>query len=133
MHIPARKYRSKMRNDTFLSFYLKTSTIRVFKRSIRKIDYPLYVRFLIHPTKLQMAMTAYDKKELTSFRVPIDLLNDETNASLCIHSKKLCGLIERRMGWEPGRSYRVPGRQLPGRKAFVFYLSEAHEVTRNPE
>ncbi len=119
-----------MENKTFISFYLKTSTIRVFKRSIRTIEYPTYVRFLIHPEKLQIAMTAYNKKELTSFRVSLDLLNDEPNASLCIHSKKLCGMVARKMGWQAGKSYRVPGNRLAGKKAFIFYLEEAFEVTR---
>ena len=120
-----------MTENTFLSFYLKTSTIRVFKKSIRIIEYPSYVRFLIHPTRLQIAMTAYNKKELTSFKVPIRLLNDDSKSSLSIHSKKLCGLVARKMGWIQGRSYRVPGRRLPGKKAFVFYLSDAYEVTRD--
>ena len=119
-----------MNDQSFLSFYLKTNTIRVFKKAIKTIEYPSYVRFLIHPLKLQMAMTPYDKKELTSFRVPVSLLNDETNASLAIHSKKLCGMVARKMGWTPGKSYRIPGRRLPGVKGFVFYLNEAYEVTR---
>ena len=119
-----------MRADSFLSFYLKTSTIRVFNRSIKKIDYPHFVRFLIHPTKLQIAMTAYYKKELTSFRVPRNLLNGDPRACLSIHSKKLCGLVARKMGWEDGRSYRIPGEMLQSKKAFVFYLEDAVEVTR---
>ena len=119
-----------MDESSFLSFYLKTSTIRVFKKSIRALEYPSYVRFLIHPTKLQIAMTTYDKKELTSFRVSSRILNVETDASLCIYSKKLCGLIARKMGWEHGKSYRIPGICLLGEKAFVFYLNEARDVTR---
>ena len=119
-----------MDESMFLSFYLKTNSIRVFKKSIRALEYPSYVRFLIHPTKLQIAMTAYDKKELTSFRVSTRILNDETSASLCIHSKKLCGMIARKMGWEQGKSYRIPGVRLIGNKAFVFYLNKARDVTR---
>ena len=119
-----------MSETSFISFYLKTNTIRVFKRAIKNIEYPSYVRFLIHPINLQIAMTAYNKKKLTSFRVPIRLLNDETNASLCIHSKRLCTLVSRKMGWESEKSYRIPGRRIMGKKAFVFYLKEAYEVTR---
>ena len=119
-----------MKADSFLSFYLKTSTIRVFNRSIRILDYPNFVRFLIHPTKLQIAMTAYSKKELTSFSVPLNLLNDDPRACLSIHSKKLCGLVARRMGWEDGRSYRIPGEIIQSKKAFIFYLEDAVEVTR---
>ena len=89
-----------------------------------------YVRFLIHPINLQITMTAYNKKKLTSFRVPTRLLNDETNACLCIHSKRLCTLVSRKMGWELHKSYRIPGRRIMGKKAFVFYLSQVYEVTR---
>lgn len=119
--------------NTFISFYLKTSTIRVFKKAIKLIEYPSYVRFLIHPIRLQIAMTAYNKKKLTSFRVPVRLLNDETNVSLCIHSKRLCLLVSQKMGWEAEKSYRVPGRRMMGKKAFVFNLNEAYEVTRNQD
>ena len=120
-----------MAEKTFISFYLKSSTIRVFTKSVKLLEYPKYVRLLINPTKLQLAMTAYNRKELTSFRVPNGLLNDECkNTSLCFHSKMLCSLVSAKMGWIPGKSYRIPGASLNGNKGFVFYLSDAFEVTR---
>ena len=116
---------------------MSTSTERPFvsctASGLALVSILLIRAFLIHPIRLQIAMTAYNKKKLTSFRVPVRLLNDETNVSLCIHSKRLCLLVSQKMGWEAEKSYRVPGRRMMGKKAFVFNLNEAYEVTRNQD
>ena len=56
-------------NKTSISFYLRNDTVRVFTSALRALDKPKYVRFLINPNTLKMAMTEYGQKEFTSFRV----------------------------------------------------------------
>ena len=115
-------------NKTYISFYLPRHTLRVFVKAIRALEEPTYVRFLINPETLKMAMENYGKKEFTSFRVSRRMIEDSNSSSLRIHSKKFCDLIARRMNWDFGKGYRVPGTIYPEQNVVVYSLSEAQEI-----
>lgn len=117
-----------MNNKTYISFYLKNSTIRVFTSSVRKIGSPRYVRFLVNPETNKMAMTSYDKKEFSSFRVSGKVYLDSKCSSLKICSKKFCTLLSNRFGWGENKSYRIPGEVFPKEKIVIYDLTEAKET-----
>jgi len=115
-------------NKTRISFYLRNNTIRVFTSALRVLDKPKYVRFLINPNTLKMAMTEYGQKEFTSFRVSRKIFEDSKDKSFRIMSKKLCTLIANRMNWDPNKSYWVEGRIYPEQKVVVYDLTSAKEI-----
>lgn len=115
-------------NKTRISFYLRNNTIRVFTSALRVLDKPKYVRFLINPNTLKMAMTEYDQKEFTSFKVSRKIFEDSKDKSFRIMSKKLCTLIANRMNWNPEKSYWVEGRIYPEQKVVVYDLTSSKEI-----
>lgn len=120
-----------MGEKTHLSFYLAYNTFRVFTDAVRHVGCPGYVRFLINPDDLRMAMEAYDKKGLTSFKVPGKLFSDTKGTSMRIHSKRFCHLLADKMGWDVTRSYRIPGDIFPRQQVVIFDLSQAVVVKRS--
>ena len=42
-----------------------------------------------------------------------------------VNSYPLCTLLKNRLGWEEGKSYRVPGKTYPGQHVAVFDLTAA--------
>ena len=115
-------------NKTRISFYLRDYTVRVFTSALRALDKPKYIRFLINPDTLKMAMTEHRQKEFTSFRVSRKIFEDSKDKSFRIHSKKFCVLIANRMNWDPDRSYWVEGRIYPEQKVVVYDLTSAKEI-----
>ena len=53
-------------NKTRISFYLRDYTVRVFTSALRALDKPKYVRFLINPDTLKMALSIVRKSSLHS-------------------------------------------------------------------
>ena len=112
-----------MSNQTYISFYLKSNTIRVFKSSIKAINAPMYIRFRINNETNQMIIEPYNKKKFTSFRVPQNLFDVE--GSMELHSKSFCRIMSNRMKWDYNRSYRIPGKIYLEQKIIMFDLSQA--------
>lgn len=115
-------------NNTYMSFYLRSDTFRVFTGALRVLDAPKYVRFLVNPDTLKMAMIEYDQKEFTSFKVSKKILYDSRRNCLSIRSKKFCVLIADRMKWDRSKSYRVEGKIYPDQKVVVYDLSSAKAI-----
>lgn len=121
-------WQKKMREKTHMSFYLDRSTFHVFTNAIRRVGSPPYVRFLINPDNLCMAMESYDKKGPTSFSVPPKLFSDSKGTSMRIQSKRFCCLLADKMGWDETKSYRVPGHIFSKQQIVIFDLSQAVEL-----
>ncbi len=117
-----------MNNKTYISFYLKSNTVRVFTSSVRKIGSPKYVRFLINPKTNRMIMSSYDKKEFTSFRVSRKVLSDSKYSSLRIRSMRFCRLLANQFGWDVNKSYRIPGLVILNQELVVYDLTGAKEI-----
>lgn len=120
------------KNDTYLSFYLPRYTFRVFIKAVRALEKPTYVRFLVHPKTLKMAMVEYGEKSFSSFRVSRKILENTRSDSLRIHSKKFCDLVAERMNWNTGKCYRVPGMIYPEQRLVVYNLADAQEIPFKP-
>lgn len=82
-----------MAEETFVSFYLRSNTIRVFNAAVRKIGQPRFIRFMINPDTMQLAMLPAVKKDFQSFRVPKGLYSSHVgNDAMQVHSQKLVAL-----------------------------------------
>lgn len=115
-----------MANLTFISFYGKTGNIRIFKKAVRAIGLPKFIRFRINEDATSLLLEPFDRISLTSFRVPANL-NDEVG-NMDVYSKSLIDLLSQRLGWELGRSYRVPGKVLPQQGVVLYDLTQAQEI-----
>ena len=114
-----------MNNNTFMSFYLKDTQMRISTKALRDIGMPYYVRFLVNPQTNQMIMQAYDKKELTSFKVARKVFIDSKYHSFRIASKQFCTAVTHQLHWDMNRSYRVPGVIYSKQNLVQFDLSAA--------
>lgn len=119
-----------MADSTFVSFYLRYDTVHIFCDALRKIGRPEYIRFLVNENSLQMVMQAHDKKEFISFRVPKALYGHQygTRKRMHIRSKAFCQLLAAKMGWEPTKSYRIPGIIFPSQNLVRYDLALANEI-----
>lgn len=120
-----------MTDDTYLTIHMNPYYIRVFRNALKAVGMPRYVRFLMEPDSERMAMTAYDRKEFTSFRVP-QKISESGNKNACvrIHSHILCKALFRQFGWDTLRTYRIPGKLYPEQKAVIYNLTEAFSLDR---
>ena len=117
-----------MLNETYMSFYLSSFRIHVFRKAIAEIGEPKYIRFLVKDEGPSMIMEAYNKKDFQSHRVT----PKKESGGMEISSLPLCSLLKNRLGWEEGKSYRVPGRTYPSQHLAVFDLTAAEQI-QNPD
>ena len=52
-----------MSNETYISFYLNSSRIHIFRKAIKEIGNPKFIRFLVKEDGKSMIMEAYIKKD----------------------------------------------------------------------
>ena len=114
--------------NTFISFYLKSNTIRVSKKSLKIMGEPPYVRFLVNRDNQKMIMQGYDRISQISFRVRKQMCRKGSRETLFVHSKAFCLMIAHWMDWDEGKSYRIPGVVYPEQKIVLFNVSEATEI-----
>lgn len=115
------------KSSTYISFYNKRGTIRIFKKTIRLLGSPKFIRFRIHHEKQMLLLEPYGKIAFTSFRVPQNLNDD--NGKLDIYSKSFTQLISKVMGWNVNQSYRVVGEIDEIKKNVIFDLTRAEIIT----
>ena len=114
------------KSSTYISFYNKRGTIRIFKKTIRLLGSPKFIRFQIHHEKQMLLLEPYGKITFTSFRVPQNLNDD--NGKLDIYSKSFTHLISKVMGWDANQSYRVIGETDEIKKNVIFDLTRAEII-----
>ena len=116
-----------MESDTYLSLYLKSNTLRVFKSTLRLMGTPEFVQFSVHTDGNSMMLVPYHKKSFTSFRVPKNIYDDQ--GSLKVHSKGMCRLLANRLNWNVDCSYRVPGKYFQKQNMIIYNLSAASVIS----
>ena len=115
-----------MTEPSFISFYLRSNTIRVFVSSIRSIGQPHYVQFLINTETMQLVMMPAESKGFQSFRVPKGIIEPSTKRQrMTIRSQQFCRLLAQRLAWDSNFSYRVPGTVFTAQRIARFDLSKA--------
>ena len=115
-----------MSNETYISFYLNSSRIHIFRKAIKEIGNPKFIRFLVKEDGKSMIMEAYIKKDFQSHRVP--QIRDNANWKMEVTSIALCSLLKNRLNWEDNKSYRIPGKTYSGQHLAVFDLSAAEKI-----
>ena len=115
-----------MKNETFISFYLKSSRIHVFIDSLRAMGNPRRICFMLDDDGRELVLKPYDKTDLKSHAVPIKVYNGAKGME--VSSQKLCRLIAARHQWDTGKTYRVPGIIYPSMNCTIFALREAEVI-----
>ena len=116
-------------SETYISFYLNANRIHVFVEALRGIGSPRRICFMIDQDGRRLLMLPHTKKDFVSHGVPNSVYGGKD--SLEISSKKLCGLLASQHGWDPSRSYRVPGVIIPEKHLAAFDLKKAEMIIRS--
>ena len=111
--------------ETYISFYLNCNRIHVFKSTVKEIGSPKYIRFLVKEEGPSIVMESYDRKDFHSHRVR---LGSDSRNGMEISSYPLCTLLKNRLGWEDGKSYRIPGKSYPNQHLAAFNLEKAELI-----
>lgn len=111
---------------TYVSFYTKSNTIRIYKRTIRAMGMPNFIRLRIHQTKRLIIIEPYHKMTFASFRVPSP--SGRTWAGFDIHSKRFTEIVATMMNWDTERTYRVRGKFYEGQKIIRLDLLRAEHI-----
>ena len=115
-----------MQSDTFVSFYLTTSRIHIFRSTIKDIGNPKFIRFLVKEDGPSMIIEAYHKKDFQSHRVPKETATGYPEME--VRSLPLCYVLKNRLHREDGKSYRVPGKTYPQQRLAMFDLTAAEMI-----
>ena len=110
-------------NGIYISFYLKAHRIQIFVETLRSIGSPGRIRFLLTEDGRTLLIHPYGKRDFTSHIVPRQVYDGKR--SLEISSYKLCAILAELHGWDPGCSYRVPGRIAADARSVLFFLDKA--------
>ena len=115
-----------MENNVYLSFYLGSYTIRIFKDAIRKLQTPRFIQIQIHKDGHSLMIAPSNVNSLTTFRVPKNIYQD--NGNMEVHSYGLCRIIAEKLHGDITRSYRVPGYYIPEKGVAIFQLTKAELI-----
>lgn len=118
-----------MSETTYVSFYLGSNTIRIFKSTVRFLGTPKFIQFRVNGDLSSLILVPQSKNSLTNHRVSQNIY--AVTGSMEIHSKALCGLLAARCHWDTQRSYRVPGKLIDAQKIVLFDLSKATEIPQS--
>ncbi len=113
-------------NGVYISFYLKAHRIHIFVEALRSMGSPGQIRFLISENGRVLLIHPYGKRGFTSHRIPREVYGGKR--SLEISSYKLCTILAEFHGWDPGCSYRVPGRIAADTRSALFFLDKAEAI-----
>lgn len=117
-----------MRNDVaYVSFYMRSNTIRIFKSTIRAMGTPKFIRLRIHETEGTMIIEPYDRITFSSFRVPFPL--NDSKEGMDIHSKRFIRIVAALMRWDMEQTYRVTGKLYGKLKIVKFDLVQAVKLS----
>lgn len=117
-----------MRNNVaYVSFYMRSNTIRIFKSTIRAMGTPKFIRLRIHETEGTMIIEPYDRITFSSFRVSLPF--KDAKEGLDIHSKRFIRIIAEFMRWDMEQTYRVAGELYERQKIIKLDLLQAVKLS----
>lgn len=112
--------------NTYISFYLRNNRIHIFIDSLRGIDSPKFISFLIDEKGNNLVLIPYDKKDFHSHRVPVSVYQGKKGLELT--SIRLCKTMAKKFSWDTNKSYRVPGIIYNQQKIVVYNLLKAVSI-----
>lgn len=115
-----------MDSSTYISVYLYDDTVHIFKSTLKKMQCPKFIRFLVHENGKSLIMEPYDRKTQTSFKVPSGLFDGDK--SMRVYSKKFCAALSQMQGWNNRDTYRIPGKVFRSQRIVMFDLTQAIRI-----
>ena len=110
-----------MKNTVCISFYLRHTTIRLHRSTIRGLNNPPFIRFLISDDCKTMIVQSYEKKDFRSVRLCANQKGKSDNSE--IRSMGLCECVARINGWDFINSYRIYGKAIEHMGIAIFDFS----------
>jgi len=118
-----------MENSICISFYLRNSTIHLHQSTLKGINNPPFVKFLINQDRKTFIVQPCAEKDFYTTRVHIDQTGKADLAE--IYSIGFCGALVKINGWDKNNSYRVYGKMFPGQNIAVFDFSRSEIINEN--
>ena len=109
-----------------ISFYLRTGTIRLHRSTIRGLNNPSFVRFLLSDDHKTLIVQPYSKEDFCSVRLRAYKMGSPDKSE--IRSTGLCEHIARINGWGPKSSYRIYGKTVTNTSMAVFEFSSQEKI-----
>ena len=120
-----------MDSSICISFYLRCSRIHIHQSTLKIMNYPAFVGFLISGDRKTFALQARERKDFYSVRLNIKQTGKKNKAEA--YSNSLCGYLARMNGWDLNSSYRVYGKSFPKQGVAVFDFSSSEIIQDNNE
>lgn len=117
--------------DVYISFYLKRNRLHLFTSTLRRIGSPSFICFMMDTEGHFLILSPYHRKDYHSHRVPAEVYQGKK--SLELSSYGLCKVLAKRKGWEPNKSYRIPGRIIKSQNIAVFEYEQAKMISEDCE
>ena len=118
-----------MDNIVCISFYLRCSTVHLHQSTLKGINNPPFVKFLINKDRKTFAVQPCAEKDFYSTRVRVDQSGKADTAE--IYSYGLCCALAQTNGWDKNNSYRVYGKIFPNQNIAVFDFSRSKIINEN--
>ena len=120
-------------NNPGISFNLTWGRITIFKTTLKELDFPEYIHFMLNTERKMLAIEACALEDPGGHR----LTELKTRESCDVKSLELMRFVFRVCSWKEKVTYRVAGNLNPAKKRVEFDLSEALEIIegrlRKPE
>ena len=107
-----------------ISFSERRGRIIVFKKTLEKLGFPAYFRFLFDPEHKSFVVECCEMDNEGAHK----LSKSSKNEYCEIKSLSLVRLVARSCGWNEKISYRVPGVVVPEFNLVQFDLTKALEI-----
>ena len=109
-----------------LSFCLRRGRLLIHHATIKALDEPEYIRFLLNEKEKCIAIQSCEAIDRDRFKVPI--WREGTKDSFEITSIPFLTLIYKRCEWEPNKSFLVYGNVYPKHRLVEFDLRTSVEI-----
>lgn len=112
---------------------MRKKRIRLYKHTLRLLDNPEYVQFLVNPSKHVFAVKSCAATGISAQKIYWTLLNG--NGKCCeFYSKNLIETIQSQFfGGPDEHTYRVIGEYNDRKKAVIFDLKQSEPIAYEPE
>jgi hypothetical protein len=109
-----------------VSFSLKRGRTLIYRATIRELDNPECIRFLLSRKQKKVAVQVCEVIDKDSFRVP-DFSSDK-KIQYEISSMNFLNIIYGMMNWDPQKAYHLRGYLVPKYRLVLYDLTEAKAI-----
>lgn len=109
-----------------LSFSLKRGRTLIYHATIRELDNPEYIRFLVNREQKKVAVQVCEAIDKDSFKVP-EFPTDK-RFQYEISSMNFVNIVYGMMNWDPQKAYHLRGYLVPRYRLMLYELVEAKAI-----